>query len=196
MLRSLMIVLLTGFSMYASGQKIKVRIHYVTKQTATSGDTLYYDASRKLTWKDFQGTPDPNHFGGAVTASGFAFTADTHLDSENIFMDIYIYTFFTKHDSWRKPGIGDAYHLNHEQRHFDITFIHAVRFADQLKTARFTKQNLNTLPGKIFDKVYDDNTAMQHLYDRETMHSIDKEAQELWDRKIDALLKNVVITPQ
>ena len=46
-----------------------------------------------------------NHFGGAVTASGFAFDSQMNFDGTNVYLNIGVYTFFTKNDSWKKPQI-------------------------------------------------------------------------------------------
>ena len=52
------------------------------KKAKPDNDTIYYDFSRNLTWQDFKGTPDNNHFGGAVTASGFAFDSQMNFDGK------------------------------------------------------------------------------------------------------------------
>lgn len=190
MLRLLFLTILTSLCLFGSGQNIKVRVHYINKSNSPSSDTIYYTPPQKLVWDDFRGKPVPNHFGGAVTASGFSFTADTKYDGDDITINFYVSAFFTKHDSWRKPGINSPYHLEHEQKHFDITYINARKFVAELRKARFTKRNIKTLPGEIFNKAYDDNTAMQQQYDRETNHSINNTAQEQWNKKIDAMLKD------
>ena len=80
MLRSLLFIAGFFFTIYGYGQNIHMNVHYVNKTNQPNNDTIYYNANKKLTWNDFKGTPDPNHFGGAVTASGFAYNADMEYE--------------------------------------------------------------------------------------------------------------------
>lgn len=185
-----LLLLAFGFSVSAAqGQQVQVQVHYVDKVNRTTSDTVYYDSRRKLTWDDFQGMPDPNHFGGAITASGFAYNADIEWSNDHIIMNMYVYTYFKKSDSWKKPHIMTAYHLEHEQRHFDITYLGTLKFIDKIRKTKFTPQNFKTLPSQIFDECQRENDALQAQYDRETKHSIEKEAQAAWNRKISSLLE-------
>lgn len=161
------------------------------KKTNSTNDTIYYDFNHRLAWTDFKGTPDPNHFGGAVTASGFAFDSRMNFDGGNIYLDIEVYTFFSKSDSWKKPQINSDYHLLHEQHHFDITRLGAEKLVNELAKANFTKGNYNALLNSIFEKAYKENSDVQHQYDKETMHSIDTSKQEEWNNKIAASIKKL-----
>ena len=165
-------------------QKVIVHAAIINKKSNPGRDTIYYDFNRKLTWSDFKGKPDENHFGGAVTASGFAFDSKMNYDGRNIYLDIEVYTFFIKNDSWKKPQINSEYHLLHEQHHFDITRMGAEKLVDELAKANFTKDNYNSLLTSIFEKVYKENSDVQHLYDKETIHSIDTVKQKEWNNKI------------
>jgi hypothetical protein len=147
-------------------------------------DTIYYDFNGNLKWSDFKGKPDENYFAGAVTASGFAFDSQVDFDGTTIFLNIGVYTFFTKSDSWKKPGINSDYHLLHEQHHFDITRIGSENFINEIRKAHFTKENYTKLLTSIFDKVYKENIDTQHLYDKETNHSINVDKQLEWNSKI------------
>jgi len=161
------------------------------KKTKPDSDTIYYDFSRNLTWQDFRGTPDNNHFGGAVTASGFAFDSQTNFDGKSIYLNIGVYAFFSKNDSWKKPQINSAYHLLHEQHHFDITRLGSQRLINELAKAHFTKDNYNTLLASIFDKVYKENELIQLQYDKETNHSINVDKQLEWNNKIAAEIQKL-----
>lgn len=162
------------------------------KKAPSSSDTIYYDFSKKLTWKDFQGMP-PQQSGaeGAITASGFAFDSQMNFDGSTINLTIGVYTFFTKHDSWKKPNIISNYHLEHEQHHFDITRLGAEKLIEELKKAHFTKSNYNTLLTSIFNKVYDENIKLQEQYDSETNHSINIPKQIEWNKKISDEMKQL-----
>ncbi len=161
-----------------------VRVGIDNKITLPKSDTIYYDQKRKLTWDDFKGKPDINHKGSAVTSSGFAYSWNGKEDGETLYLDISVYTFFTKSNSWKKIGVDNAYHLGHEQRHFDITMLGAKNFVHELKKVSFDIQNYKQLINQIFNRVYDENLSLQFKYDRETKHSLDKEKQEEWNERV------------
>lgn len=149
-----------------------------------SSDTIYYDFDQKLDWKDFQGTPGTQAFVGAITASGFAFHSSMDYSNNVLNIRIGVYTFFTKHDSWKKKDINSDYHLEHEQHHFDITRLGAQQFLEEIQKANFTVKNYQQLMNSIFSKVYDQNIGLQQQYDRETKNSMDVQKQMEWNRKI------------
>lgn len=180
---------LLSFGFFGFSQKMTVTVYMENVRTSPANDTIYYDFSRPLSWNDFKGKPDDNHFGGAVTASGFAFNSEMNSVDNSYELVIGVYSFFTRHDSWKKTFINSDYHLLHEQRHFDITRLGAEKLVHELQNARITINNYQTLVNKIFEKVYDENNALQNQYDLETKHSINIVKQKEWNDKIAAQLK-------
>ena len=156
------------------------------KKAKATSDTIYYDFDRRLMWSDFQGKPDTTSRAGAVTGSGFAFDSEMNSDGNNFDLSIGVYCFFSKHSSWKKKDINTDYHLLHEQHHFDITRIGAQKLVDALKNARFTKDNYRSLINSVFNKVYDENNALQQQYDRETQNSRNMKKQLEWNDRVAA----------
>ena len=179
------------FSIQSFSQKVTVHVFTEHKIAPEKSDTIYYDFNRKLTWKDFQGAVPPNVPWGAITASGFSFDSEMTDDESNLDITVGVYTFFIKHDSWKKPDINSAYHLEHEQHHFDITRLYGEKLVDEIKKAHFTADNYKKLLNSIFDKEYDENTAMQHEYDTQTKNSMDVDKQKEWNQKISAEIENI-----
>jgi hypothetical protein len=165
-------------------QKVLVTIFIHDKVAKLSSDTIYHDVKKRLTWQDFKGVPDLKHFGGAVTASGYAFDADIKLENKIMYLTISVYVFFNKSQSWKKPSINSSYHLLHEQVHFDITRLGAENFIRQIVNSKFNKDNYNQVLSSVFDKSYAENIVMQDQYDKETNHSINKPEQLKWNAKI------------
>lgn len=161
------------------------------KVAKPSSDSIYYDVSKRLTWKDFKGVPDLKHYGGAVTASGYAFDADIRIEGKIIYLNIGVYVFFNKDLSWKKANINSDYHLLHEQVHFDITRLGAESFIKQLVKSKFTKDNYNQVLDSVFDKSYSENIALQDQYDKETQHSTNRQIQLKWDDKIAGEMKKI-----
>ena len=176
---------------FSYSQKVLVNVFMQDKITRAGSDTIYYNSSRQLTWNDFQGVPDEHHFGGAITSSGYAFDADIKIEGKVIYLNIGVYTFFSKHNSWKKPGIISDYHLLHEQHHFDITRISAENFINAVAKARFTKDNYNKLMGDLFDKSYNECNRFQQQYDNETQHSINRDEQFKWNDRIEAMVRKI-----
>ncbi len=125
-----------------------------------------------------------SHKGSAVTSSGFAYSWNGQENGDVLYLNISVYTFFTKSNSWKKGMVNSEYHLGHEQRHFDITMLGTEKFVQELKKATYTMKNYHQLINQIFDRVYDENIALQNEYDRETKHSLDKEKQAEWNERI------------
>lgn len=161
------------------------------KTAPETSDTIYYNFDRKLTWEDFQGNPQPGVPWGAMTSSGFSFNSSMSMDENNIDIRVGIFTFFIKHDSWKKPDINSAYHLEHEQHHFDITRLFAQRLLKEIKSANLGNSNFKQLLNSIFDKVNDESIAMQNEYDLETKNSMDVQEQTKWNQKISDEIKKL-----
>jgi hypothetical protein len=176
--------ILTLLSVSTIAQKVTVHVFMENKTAPETSDTIYYDFNRKLAWKDFQEKPQPGVPWGAMTASGFSFNSPMNIDGDKIDITVGVFTFFIKHDSWKKPDINSDYHLEHEQRHFDITRLYAQKLMEDIKKANFTGSNFKQLLNSIFDKAYDENIAMQHQYDLETKNSMDVQKQRQWNLKI------------
>lgn len=172
-----------AFSFSSKGQTIRVNVTYRDKP-AQSADTLYYTPGIRLRWPDFQGAPDPTTSAGAVTASGFAFHAVTLHHGSVVQVNIQVYAYFTKHDSWKKPEVNSDYYLLHEQNHFNITYLSTLKFMDRIKKTKFTVRNINRQLNDLFDQAYQENNRLQNQYDTATSNSINKEQQEKWNQKI------------
>ena len=180
------VIYFTGYS-----QKVLVTVFMQNRVAPLTSDTIYHDVKKRLTWNDFKGVPDTKHFGGAVTASGYAFDADIKIEGKTVYLNVGVYVFFTKSLSWKKPSINSDYHLLHEQVHFDITRLGAENFIRELLSAQFTKDNYNKILDSVFDKSYSENVALQEQYDKETNHSINRQVQLKWNDKIAAEMKKL-----
>lgn len=188
-LSALIFILFFSFSGFA--QRVILNASLENKISDPANDTIYYSLNRPLSWADFKGAPDYNNPGGAITASGFAFYANMNMVGKDIYLNVTVYTFFSKKNSWKKPNINSNYHLQHEQHHFDITRISAERFYNELLKANFSVNNYSKLLSSLFNKAFDENTALQQKYDSETHHSINTSQQLKWNNKIAEEIKSL-----
>jgi hypothetical protein len=185
---SFIVICFAGYS-----QKVLVTVFMQDRTAKPSSDTIYHGLKKRLTWSDFKGIPDTKHFGGAVTASGYAFDADIKIEGKIIYLNIGVYVFFTKSQSWKKPSINSDYHLLHEQVHFDITRLGAENFIKKLVNSKFTKDNYSQVLDEVFDRSYNENIALQNQYDRETQHSINRAVQLKWNNKMADEMKKISV---
>ncbi|CAN5347949.1 hypothetical protein BH20BAC1_BH20BAC1_25180 [soil metagenome] len=185
------IFLFLSFCANCYSQKVIVHAFMENKKATSNSDTIYYDFGKQLAWDDFQGKPDMNHFGGAVTASGFAFDSEMNFDGKTVIINISVHTYFSKKSSWKKPGINSAYHLLHEQHHFDITRLGAEQLIEELSKAKFNEENYRSMLNSIFEKTYRGNNQLQLQYDGETSHSLNAEKQKEWNDRIATAIKKL-----
>lgn len=145
---------------------------------SSNEEMLDWDANRKLTWADYKGKPDPDSDAAASTATILSV-------SYNISSTGFTYKIecrFSKTRSWVLHKTD--YLLSHEQGHFDIAEIFARKLNKKLSEYQFNKKTCEKDLDKIYDEIDEEKDKMQHDYDRETHHSINKEKQAEWLQKI------------
>lgn len=146
-------------------------------------EVLKWSPTRKLTWADYKASPDPSSDAAASTT--------TYLSIEyNITSNSFGYAIkshFSKDRSWGRHK--DAYILSHEQGHFDIAEIFARKLHKEMSEYKFNSRTYQKDLKKIYEEVTDEKEEMQNEYDRETRHSINKEKQAEWLKKIGKMLE-------
>jgi Bacterial protein of unknown function (DUF922) len=146
-------------------------------------ELLDWSASRKLTWNDYKASPDPNSDAAASTTSYLAI--EYNITSSNF--GYKINSWFSKTRSWGLHKT--AYILSHEQGHFDIAEIFARKLNREMSKYKFNKRTYQQDLNKIYNGVLDEKEKMQNDYDKETNHSIKKEEQTEWLKKIAKMLE-------
>ena len=164
-------------------------IYWTEITNMPASETIYYTSSRPLNWSDFKGTPDNASPAAAITASGFGYKADFKSVGNKAQLNIGVYCYFNKKTSWVKPGKNTVYILNHEQQHFDISFITAGLFFQKIKTIGLNKENYKLLLPKIYNECVDIMNRMQKAYDGQTKNGQLKEEQAKWDSYISQQLQ-------
>ncbi len=145
-------------------------------------ELISWNESKKLTWADYKGKAKPDTDAAASTA--------TYLGIEYNFsnkgFDYKITCSFSKTKSW---GLHKTdYILSHEQGHFDIAEIFARKLNKKMSEYKFNKNNFKDDLKKIYVNITSEKEEMQNDYDRETNHSIIKDKQTEWLRKIENML--------
>jgi FtsZ-binding cell division protein ZapB len=165
-----------------------IEISWIENPSFEKKDVIFYKLSNKLNWADFKGMPNLPPPVSAITSSGFGYKAAMQSEDDKGEITVGIYCYFDKLKSWVRKGRNTKYTLNHEQHHFDITYLAAKMFIDKVKTASLTTSNMN----EVLDKLYKECTAtmkkMQNDYDGETKNGQLKDKQAEWNNIINRLL--------
>ena len=180
LMRYLFFLVLLSLS-FASGAQFTKNVYWTEQTTLVPGDVIYYSVLRPLAWKDFRGAPDVSSKASAVTASGFGYKADYKNTGTKYNVNISVYCYFNKNNSWVKNGCTTGYILNHEQQHFDISFIAANIFVDKLKAAELNKTNYNAALPALYKECCEIMNKMQEEYDSQTKNGQSKEMQAKWN---------------
>jgi hypothetical protein len=173
--------------------QLNVIVNWQQTMPPANSDTIYYNTNKKLTWKDFKGTPEDNSNALAITYSGFGFFAGMQSKNGKTDIGITVYCYFSKNHSWVKKGKESAYALNHEQHHFDVTYIATCLFIEKLKKAKFTRNNYNAVLNKIYAESQQLLLQMQNDYDGETKNGQLKNMQAVWNDKIEKQVNAVTL---
>ncbi|UAY51457.1 hypothetical protein [Ferruginibacter albus] len=178
----------------ASAQNVDVAVKYTTKPDLKDNNLIFYDGKQRLTWDDFKGTPnDDNTFTAALTYAGFGYGAtfsDDDGDGKGT-LTITVYCDFNKNGSWVKEKGRNDYILNHEQHHFDISYICTLLFIKKLKEEKYTLANYNSVIKNAYRQTASQMSSMQNQYDTETHNGLIKDKQEEWNNKIKEQLQTL-----
>jgi hypothetical protein len=154
-------------------------------------ETIPWNESRKLTWTDFKDAPNPNSGAVALTASGITFGFSIQRSGgKPTGFNTTVESLFYPDKSWYLTERASTYILGHEQLHFDITELHARKFRQQISRLKVSS-SIRAELDRLHTSINRASAEMQNRYDRESNHSIIKEAQVKWQNYIAVELKKL-----
>ncbi len=163
----LLLFLLPSFSLFAQNNEEEL---------------LEWSATRRLNWSDYKARPNPNSDAVATTTTVLA----VEYNFKNNQFGFIIKSRFSKTRSWGSHKTD--YILSHEQGHFDIAEVFARKLNKNLSEYTFNKKTYQKDLKKIYEDITDEKEETQNDYDKETKHSINKERQAEWLKKIAVML--------
>jgi hypothetical protein len=169
---------------FAGYTLLAVLFQTVSLHAQEAGEELLdWSPSRKLTWADYKARPNPGSDAAASTT--------TYLGiSYNISTNHFSYTIESRFSKTRSWGLHKTpYILAHEQGHFDIAEIFARKLNKKMSEYKFDRKTYQKDLKKIYQDILDEKEEMQNDYDDETNHSIHKEKQAEWLKKISKMLE-------
>lgn len=152
-----------------------------TQSNGTSSETILWSEANTIDWKKFKAKASLIPGAHALTAS--AIESSYSCESSHGLIKYQVRAVFMPDRSWVKADGRTDYLLKHELLHFDITELHARKFRKEL-SERQIKCNERKEFDKVASQINNEWIAMQALYDKETNHSINQEAQKLWEDKV------------
>lgn len=155
------------------------------------GDSVYYSPRRRLTWSDFKGNVPNSRYAAEVSPS-IGYSERAEVQNGVVRLNLQIKVCLPKSACWAKDGVrGDAYTLNHEQRHFDLAKIAAMHFVQKIKAENLPVNNYYGFINFDYVDAYRQMDTLEMTYDNETAHGLDRFAQEKWNERIDKELKGL-----
>ena len=173
------------FLLLSIGAGAQVQLNVFWKNKAEDGTgVINYKSSSGLRWSDFKGKPVLNTREAALTSAGCGYDLSIRTSGNEATINVAVFCFFSQKESWVRPDGATPYILNHEQRHFDITFLAANLFYEKIKSLRLNSTNADKVIAKVYAEANDWHQQMQKQYDLESRHSTIAESQSVWDSLI------------
>ena len=153
----------------------------------TTRDTITYRKYNTLKWTDFKADAPVDSPFTASVSSGMSYKWSYSTSAGIIDFRFSIEAKLYRNLSWSVYKSGKQEVLKHEQLHFDITELFTRKFRKALEEY-VVKRNIRKDVATIYEGIEKQRIEMQLLYDKETNHSINKESQLAWEKKVSKLL--------
>lgn len=143
----------------------------------------------RLTWDDFKGNPPKSaSYPSAVSDTGFKY----QLVCRNGLLDIDAAAFFSPGGSWVKPDGKTPELLRHEQGHFDMAELYALRLRKAIVDAKIgcaDTASANAAGEKMVSEFQEEWQDAERDYEQDTKFGTDLNKQDAASSKIAADLK-------
>jgi len=160
----------------------------------TEDRKIFWNEETRLIWEDFQGVPLEKTLFHANTNTGLSYSWGLKGTSQKMELEYSVKTFFYPEESWVQPSSKSEYLLKHEQLHFDISELHARKLRKLLAGLDASKINKDSREylNKLYEKIDKERSAMQNAFDKESNHSLNKEAENAWQQFIKEELDKLI----
>ena len=151
---------------------------------AQTGADLTWTQHPVLTWDDFKGQP-PKFvtYPSALSDTGFRY----QLVCRDGMLDIEASAFFSPSRSWVKPNDKNPELLKHEQGHYDMAEVYALRLRKAVRDAKIScgdKAKANVAGQKMVAEFQRDWQTAEGQYEGVTRYGTDLAKQEAASNKI------------
>ncbi|ASZ10390.1 hypothetical protein KTO58_23730 [Chitinophaga pendula] len=150
---------------------------------SADGDTIMYP-SRPLQYHDFPVRTSASGTSAAVSFTSFSYTGSSMRRKDTLQVQLSLQVFFVKSGSWMRPDARSNYTLTHEQLHFDITWLVAMRFRQKILDAALSLDDYDSYIQYEYLESFREMNQQQERFDRDTRHGLDPSAQKRWEQSI------------
>jgi hypothetical protein len=161
-----------------------VVVEWTTRTNLPEKETIYYSSDTKLKWENFEGAPIDMGIVAAITFSGFGYQAEMKTVDGKSILKIKVYCYFNKKKSWVKPGKKTDEILQHEQLHFDISYLSACKFVEKIKKSDFPNGNIKAVLPELYNESVKSMDILQDEYDSQTQNGRNKVNQAAWIKQL------------
>ncbi|HSI69548.1 MAG TPA: DUF922 domain-containing protein [Gillisia sp.] len=156
----------------------------ITAGQAQPDPEKIYWQDEPLSWEDFKARPAKGSSFQANTNAGLSYSWNLKNDNGIVSLKYEVYSFFNPQSSWVIPASKSEYLLKHEQLHFNITELHARKLRKALAGLEIEQlgEDPKAVLNSFYTRIEKERAVMQHKYDLETNHSLNKEAEARWQK--------------
>jgi hypothetical protein len=143
----------------------------------------------RLTWNDFKGSPAKSaSYPSAVSDTGFKY----QLVCRNGLLDIDVAAFFSPSGSWVKPDSKTPELLRHEQGHFNMAELYALKLRKAILDAKIScgdTASANAAGEKMVSEFQKEWQDAEREYEEDTKYGTDLGKQDAASKRIAADLE-------
>lgn len=157
--------------------------------------SLYVPAApvpyRQLSWSDYRRpAPSDRPLIAAETAVQLAYQVSEYDGKSTFSVRAYV----LPESSFVR--FRTDYYLRHEQTHFKITQITALRCTEALAPLQHGDTSVEVEAERIYDRYWEESAARQDQFDAETTNGQNKQAEKIWDLRISDELAKFETSPK
>lgn len=152
--------------------------------TSPGGDTVYYNPARPLQLADFMASPHYHGRSGAVSFTSFAYDGSSRLRHDTLQLRLFLQVFFVKSASWVLPEMAKASTLAHEQLHFDLTYLVAMRFRQKILALHLPADDYDSMIQYEYLESFREMNRIQERYDADTSSGAEGREQQAWAAQV------------
>lgn len=154
-------------------------INLFSQEYSSKQDSIAWHRGYHLAWSDFMGRPDTS----SNSTAGCAASIYVKGFRDNGLPNFLVSNSFIKKEAWTKDTTSVIL-LQHEQLHFDIAEVYARKIRKSIELLRRKKINAVEAYTVEIQKLLKIRIETDTLYDEQTSHGINGNAQSSWKKKI------------
>ncbi len=158
---------------------------YLSLSAGAQTNKKFWSSYNRLRWSDYHGQPDSQSQFTAFTYFGLDYSYRGTATSPYLFK-FEVNSYMDRGLSWRK-GTPSINLLKHEQLHFDIAEYFAGQLLQAFNTQVYT-ENYKAEIAAVEQRIARLRRGMEEIYDAQTLHSVNRDAQALWDSYVAELM--------